>query len=497
MKNSHFGRDKLKRQNKQHNHKSNKKLSRRNKIFGISEKPSYICIGISENHADFCIGKMENKYLSRKIDSQLLLWSKEEDRKPLLIRGARQVGKSSAVRHLGSQFDYFIEINFEQRADVRVLFEKNMSPQDICENISLLYNTPITPGKTLLFFDEIQASIPAISSLRYFYEKYPELHLVAAGSLLEFALEELPSFGVGRVRSMFVYPFCFEEFLSATSNELLWQAIQKANTEKPLMEPIHNKALSLLKKFLILGGMPEVVSSFVNGKSMLECMMVLDDLIISYKDDFSKYKKRVPSTRISEIFDSVVQNASKQFQYTGAAEANLKQIKEALNLLIMAGLVIPVTHTAANGIPLGAEANPKKRKMLPLDTGLFQRLLGLNISDIILSDDFEAINKGAIAEIFVGLELKKSGSCYWQNELYFWKREEKNSNAEVDYLIQQGENIIPIEVKSGNKGSMRSMHLFLDEKKSKYGIRCSAENFSSINNITIIPLYSAGCIISR
>lgn len=242
--------------------------------------------------------------------------------------------------------------------------------------------------------------------------------------------------------------------------------------------------------------MPEVVSSFVEGKSMLDCMMVLDDLIISYRDDFSKYKKRVPSARISEVFDSVVQNASKQFQYTGAAEANLKQIKEALNLLIMAGIVIPVTHTSANGIPLGAEANPKKRKMLPLDTGLFQRLLGLNISDIILSDDFEAINKGAIAEIFVGLELKKSVSCYRQNELYLWKREEKNSNAEVDYLIQQGEDIIPIEVKSGNKGSMRSMHLFIEEKKPQHAIRCSTENFGSINNIIIMPLYSAGNIIA-
>lgn len=439
---------------------------------------------------------MENNYLHRKIDAQLLGWSKESKRKPLLVRGARQVGKSSAVRHLGSQFDYFVEINFNQRADVRLLFEKNMSPQEICENLSLLYNTPIIPGKTLLFFDEVQASIAAISSLRYFYEKYSELHLIAAGSLLEFALEKLPSFGVGRVRSMFVYPFSFEEFMIATGNKLLWEAIKKANAEKPLIEPIHNKALSLLKKSLILGGMPEVVSSFVEGKSMLDCMMVLDDLIISYRDDFSKYKKRVPSARISEVFDSVVQNASKQFQYTGAAEANLKQIKEALNLLIMAGIVIPVTHTSANGIPLGAEANPKKRKMLPLDTGLFQRLLGLNISDIILSDDFEAINKGAIAEIFVGLELKKSVSCYRQNELYFWKREEKNSNAEVDYLIQQGEDIIPIEVKSGNKGSMRSMHLFIEEKKPQHAIRCSTENFGSINNIIIMPLYSAGNIIA-
>lgn len=439
---------------------------------------------------------MENKYLYRKIDSELEKWSKETNRKPLLIRGARQVGKSFAVRELGRKFDYFVEINFDQREDVRVLFEKNLSPQEICNNLSLLYNTPIIPGQTLLFFDEIQACIPAISSLRYFYEKYNELHVIAAGSLLEFALEELPTFGVGRIRSMFVYPFCFEEFLIATGNNMLSQAIQNANFQNPLTEAVHSKALSLLKNFLILGGMPEVVATYVNGKSMLESMMVLDDLLISYKDDFAKYKKRVPSARISEVYESVMKNASKQFQYSGTADANIKQIKEALNLLIMSGLVIPVTHTSANGIPLGAEVNSKKKKLLPLDTGLYQRLLGLNLSDIVLSDDLDLINKGAIAEIFVGLELKKSASCYIRDELYFWKREEKNSNAEVDYLLQIGEDIIPIEVKSGKKGSMRSLHLFLAEKKSKYGIRCSTENFNIMDNIKIIPLYWAGVLRS-
>lgn len=444
----------------------------------------------------FKVGKMENKYLYRKIDSELVKWSKETNRKPLLIRGARQVGKSFAVRELGRKFDYFVEINFDQREDVRVLFEKNLSPQEICNNLSLLYNTPIIPGQTLLFFDEIQACIPAISSLRYFYEKYNELHVIAAGSLLEFALEELPTFGVGRIRSMFVYPFCFEEFLIATGNNMLSQAIQNANFQNPLTEAVHSKALSLLKNFLILGGMPEVVATYVNGKSMLESMMVLDDLLISYKDDFAKYKKRVPSARISEVYESVMKNASKQFQYSGTADANIKQIKEALNLLIMSGLVIPVTHTSANGIPLGAEVNSKKKKLLPLDTGLYQRLLGLNLSDIVLSDDLDLINKGAIAEIFVGLELKKTASCYIRDELYFWKREEKNSNAEVDYLLQIGEDIIPIEVKSGKKGSMRSIHLFLAEKKSKYGIRCSTENFNIMDNIKIIPLYWAGVLRS-
>lgn len=435
---------------------------------------------------------MEDKYLYRKIDDQFLAWSKENQRKPLLVRGARQVGKSSAIRNLARHFNYFVEVNFDQQKEVCALFERGVSPQEICENLSLIYNTPIVPGKTLLFFDEIQACIAAISSLRYFYEKYPELHLIAAGSLLEFALEELPSFGVGRVRSLFVYPFSFEEFLIANNETILWKAIQKSNSQKALLELAHKKALLLLKKFLVLGGMPEVVASYVNGKSMLDCLKIMDDLIISYKDDFSKYKKRVPESRITEVFDSVVQNAGKPFVYSGAANANYKQIKEALNLLIKAGLVIPVTHSAANGIPIGAEINPKKQKMLPLDTGLFQRILGLDMSNIFLSDDFEVINKGAIAEIYAGLELQKATSCYHKDDLYFWKREERSSNAEVDYLIQKNENIIPIEIKSGKRGSMQSLHLFLKEKQSLYGIRSSSENFCVYENIKVIPLYAIG-----
>lgn len=433
-------------------------------------------------------------YLHRTIDSALLKWIRDKRRKPLLLRGARQVGKSSAIRNLGSKFKYFVEVNFDKNRDINTLFEQNLSPHEICEQLSIIYNTPIIAGETLLFLDEIQSCESAISSLRYFYEDYPELHIVAAGSLLEFALESLTSFGVGRVRSMYIYPFSFEEFMIACGETALWNVIKKASAEKPLLDIIHKKAITLLKKFFVLGGMPEVVSAYTQGANILECLRIMDDLIISYRDDFSKYNKVVPESRISEVFESVVMNSGKQFTYTGAANANIKQIKDALDLLIKAGLVIPVTHTSANGIPLGAEINPKKRKMLIFDTGLFQRILGLNLSELILTDDLEVVNKGAIAEIFVGLELQKNSSIYTKEELYYWKREAKSSNAEVDYLIQKGEKIIPLEVKAGMRGSMQSMHLFISEKSSDYGIRCSSENFSSFDKIKIIPLYAAGLI---
>lgn len=433
-------------------------------------------------------------YIHRTIDSALVNWTSDNKRKPMLLRGARQVGKSSAIRNLGNNFKYFVEVNFDKSQDVHTLFKQNLSPKEICEQLSLIYNTPIIAGETLLFFDEIQSCEAAISSLRYFYEDYPELHIIAAGSLLEFALESLASFGVGRIRSMYIYPFSFEEFLLACGERALWDAICKASADKPLLEPVHRKALSLLKKFFILGGMPEVISAYTEGAQMLECLRIMDDLIISYKDDFSKYNKRIPESRISEVFDSVVMNSSKPFVYAGAANANTKQIKEALELLVKAGLVIPVTHSSSNGIPLGAEINSKKRKMLLFDTGLFQRMLGLDLSELILSDDLEVVNKGSIAEIFVGLELQKNSSPYSKDDLYFWKREAKSSNAEVDYVFQHGEQIIPIEVKSGIKGSMQSMHQFLKEKESIFGIRCSSENFSKFDNIKVVPLYAAGII---
>lgn len=430
-------------------------------------------------------------YLRRNIDHVLLDWSKELSRKPLLLRGARQVGKSSAVRELSKYFDNFLEVNFEEQKQVHSLFSGDLSPKELCENLSVFYNTQIVPGKTLLFFDEIQSCIPAISSLRFFYEKYPELHVIAAGSLLEFALSELPSFGVGRVRSLFVYPFSFDEFLSASGGEILIKAKQGVSSKQPLNEVIHYKLLDYLKKFLVIGGMPEVVAKYIEDGKLLECQNILDDLIISFKADFTKYKKIVPFSRISEVFESVAQQAGGKFVFTGAATmSNYKQIKEALDLLIMAGLVIPVTHSSANGIPLGAESNSKKRKMLIFDTGVFQRLMGLNISDILFEERFEMVNKGSIAEQYVGLELLKSSSSFLQQNLFYWQREKLNSNAEVDYLIQKQDKIIPIEVKSGKQGSMQSLFLFLKEKKCDFGIRFSLENFSVYDNIMVYPLYA-------
>ena len=440
---------------------------------------------------------MANIYLNRKIDNELSVWSRDSNRKPLLVRGARQVGKTASVRKLAEQFEYFIEINFEEQKQVHQLFSGDISPDEICENLSILYNIPVVEGKTLLFFDEIQSCLPAISSLRFFYEKLPAVHLVAAGSLLEFAFEEIPSFGVGRIRSFFMYPFSFDEFLLACGEELLLKAKQNASIQNPLSLPLHQKLLKYLKRFMVLGGMPEVVVNFVKNKNVTMCQRTLNDLALSLKDDFAKYKKRVPALRISEIFESIVQQSGGKFVYSKAiTQANHRQIKEAVDLLVKAGLVIPVTHTSANGLPLGAESNAKKRKLLIFDTGIFQCLLGLDISDFIFSDDFQLINKGSLAEQFVGLEILKASSCYSQTNLYYWHREALNSNAEVDYVINKSDNIIPVEVKSGTKGSMRSMYIFLDEKKKNTGCRFSLEPYTSYNKIVAYPLYAVSDYMS-
>lgn len=435
------------------------------------------------------------KYLRRYIDEDLKRWSENKNRKPLLLRGARQVGKSSAVKQLGCSFTYFVEVNFESDKAIHEFFKGDLNPLAICEKLSLYYNIPILPGESLLFFDEIQQCPPAISSLRFFYEKYPELHLIAAGSLLEFTLSELPSFAVGRVRSLFMYPLSFNEFLMAHQEDRLLNAKKKATYNQPLPTPIHEKLNDYLKKFLILGGMPEVISIYVNNGTILECMQVLDDIRVSLYADFAKYKEKIPTLRIQEVFHSAAEQSGGKFVYANASKGSTyRQIKEAVELLTMAGLLIPVYRTSANGIPLGAGADTSQFKLLILDTGLFQRMLGLDISHLFTSNDWQTINKGTIAEQFAGLELLKNSSPYFQTNLYYWQREAKSSNAEVDYLIQQNEKVCPIEIKSGLKGSMKSLFLFLEEKSIEYGIRSSLENFSEYESIKVRPLYSLGDI---
>ena len=434
-------------------------------------------------------------YIQRKIDDVLLTWQRSSSRKPLLIRGARQVGKSTAVRNLSKQFDYFIEINFDEQPEYQNLFANTSDIGDLIEQLAIITQTEIIEGRTLVFLDEIQASLPAISKLRYFYEKKPNLHVIAAGSLLEFALSELPSFGVGRVRSLFMYPFSFIEFLGALNEKPLASMIQQSNSERPINPIFHEKLKSYFKKFLIIGGMPQAVQTYVAKGDLLEVQRILDDLIIAIQADFVKYKRQIPRTNIKSVFESIVKQVGTKYKYSNdLTSLTNPMIKQVIDLLEMAGLVYQVTHSSSNGIPLGAEANPKKIKLLIFDTGIYQRILGLDVASLLLKDDIEVINKGNIAELFVGLELLKSNDAYEKTALYYWHREAKNSQAEVDYVIQNQDFILPVEVKAGTKGAMQSMHLFMDEKKSRYGLRLSLENFTEYEKVKVLPLYAVSNI---
>jgi predicted AAA+ superfamily ATPase len=437
-------------------------------------------------------------YIARDIDKELLIWKNSKNRKPLLLRGARQVGKTSTVRNLAKHFEYFLEINFESDRSIHTLFEGDLSIPRIMEDLSAIYNIPLQPGKTLLFLDEIQSCLPALQTLRYFYEKVPGLHVIAAGSLLEFAMSQIPSFGVGRIRSLYMYPLSFNEFLTALGEEKLILLKKKADPEHPLSAPLHDKLTGYLVKFILLGGMPEVISVYLQSHDIPECLRVMDDLMFSFYDDFAKYKARTPAGRIREVFDAVILQATKKFVYAKAPlQANYPQIKDALQLLIQAGLVIPVKHFSANGLPLGAEVNPRRQKMLIFDTGIYLRLLDLDIRDLLLSKDLMMINKGNVAEMFTGLEWIKYQSPYEKTELYYWHREARNSNAEIDYLFPLRGQIIPVEVKAGTKGAMKSMFIFLKEKKRDHGVRISLENFSSYGKIIVIPLYAIDWLINN
>jgi uncharacterized protein len=310
----------------------------------------------------------------------------------------------------------------------------------------------------LLFLDEIQSCLPAISSLRFFHEKRPGLHIVAAGSLLEFALKNISSFGVGRIQFLFMYPLSFIEFLWANNENRLHKLIMQSDSQHPINEVFHKKLVTYLKQFLFTGGLPEVVDTFVRTGDLRQAQTVLDMLINGLEDDFAKYRRLVSSIQLREVFESITAQTVNRFTISKAFERMSHQkIRESLILF---------------------------------DHGVFQRLLGLELSQHLIPGDFEAINKGNLAEQFAGTEFLKYAEPYNRRQLYYWHREKKGSNAEVDYVIQRSDQALPIEVKSGKQGKMQSLWMFLKEKKIDLGVSISLENFARYPNIDVFPLYA-------
>jgi predicted AAA+ superfamily ATPase len=371
-----------------------------------------------------------------------------------------------------------------------------------CEKLSGSLGIPIMPNETLLFIDEIQVSKEAIMSLRYFKEDYPELHVIAAGSLLEFALEELPSFGVGRIRSLYMYPFSFDEFLMAQGLELMVNYKKKATSTDPMTEKAHKVLVDQLRSFYLVGGMPAAVTEWMETHSYIEVSHVHTDIIQTYEDDFNKYKKRVSPVLLRQVLRSVALQIGSKFVYAIATrDVHSSVVRDALHLLTLAGLITPVKHTNGNGLPLGAEENDSYVKYLFFDLGVMQTMLDIPAADILMASDLDFVNKGGTSEMFAGLEMQKYRDCFQKAEMHYWHNTTKGSNAEVDYLKAQNGKVLPIEVKANTQGGMQSLWIFMRKRHLHNAIRTSLENFGQFDyfdpeenfeqrHVDIIPLYA-------
>ena len=454
-------------------------------------------------------------YFKRHIDDRLREWKTSTQRKPLLIRGARQVGKSTAVRELGKTFKYFLEINLEKQPDFRKQFPENIDVKRTCENLSGTTGIPIIPGETLLFIDEIQTCKEAIMSLRYFKEDYPELHVIAAGSLLEFALQDLPTFGVGRIHSVFMYPMTFDEFLKAMGKEGLLAMRHSADSFHPLDNVFHDLLVEQFRIYLLVGGMPEAVATWKATSDFLQCQNIHNDILLTYEDDFNKYSRRISPDLLRTTLHGVCHQMGQKLTLSQISEGHRSyQIREALQLLTLAGLLTPVVATAANGFPLDAEADNRRVKYLFLDSGLLLSVLHLDgdlsqqlVRLIMTGTPQDLVNKGSITEMVAGLELMRYRSAIQRPRLYYWEKSGK-SIAEVDYLTIQNMKVLPIEVKAGTQGGMKSLWIFMREKHLTDAVRCSLENFGSfdyidkeghdaIRHIRICPLYALSSLFSN
>lgn len=430
--------------------------------------------------------------MKRLIDWHLKTWKEQKNRKPVLLKGARQIGKTYSVRQLGKHFDSLVEINFELVPQAKTIFEKDLQPKRILWELGLLTGTQIVPGKTLLFLDEIQAAPQAILALRYFYELMPELHVIAAGSLVDFAIEKV-GIPVGRVSTLYVYPLSFMEFLAATGNG---QFIESILQKTPLAEILHGKLLDLLGHYLAIGGMPEAIRAWTETNDPRASYEAQTELVETYRQDFSKYAKRHQLPYLDILFNQIPHFIGDQFKYSEIHGNNKKrELAPCLDLLCRANVIHQITHTAANGLPLGAEINLNWFKVMMLDVGIAQNLLGLDLPAWFLNPDKNLINRGPIVEAFVGQELLAYSSPKSKTELYFWKREAPGAQSEVDYIYDKQHTILPIEVKSGHGSTLRSMHKFLEtHKQSKYGVRFWSESYLESDKIDSRPLYAVATL---
>ncbi len=434
--------------------------------------------------------------MDRLILKKLNQWKNKPDRKPLIVRGARQVGKSYTINHFGkTHFTGKIHVvDFEKHPDWYRIFEKNLVPARIINELEILLNEKISPGNDLLFFDEIQAAPKALRSLRYFYEDLPQMHVIAAGSLLEFALNTI-SFPVGRVQILDMHPMNFYEFLMATGKNKAAELIL-ANPDT-LPGAIHEMLLDSLRHYMFVGGMPECVKIWRDRQSMAAVFEIQSGLVDTYRQDFSKYAPYVDKRSLNHALNAIGKNVGCQIKYTRLSDDFTGPTnKKAFDLLAMARIVHKVCASSPASLPLGTNASEKKFKSLVIDVGLMRCLNDLPANTEYVKNNLLFMYNGAMAEQFVGQEFISSGT----GNLYYWSREAKSSSAEVDYLIVRNNKIFPVEIKGGAAGKLRSMHLILQEyPQIDQGYVLSVAPYGKIpdQKLTFLPLYYAYGLISR
>ncbi|MDR2511928.1 MAG: AAA family ATPase [Bacteroidales bacterium] len=403
---------------------------------------------------------------NRRIITSLREWADNPKRKPLILRGARQVGKTTVVQEFAKEFDVFLHLNLERKADKSV-FDVNDTPEDVLIAIYLLKNKERKQGRTLLFIDEVQNAKKAVAMLRYFYEDMPKLFVIAAGSLLETLIDVHLSFPVGRVEYLALRPCSFSEFLGAIGENQIREKLLSAK----LPDAIHNHVIKLFNEFVLVGGMPEIIASYAENRDIVALRKIYDSLLNGYNDDVEKYAgNKTERNVLRHILKNGWRYAGQRIKFEGFGESNYKsrEVGEAFRTLEKA-LVLELCYpTVSTDVPLSPDLK-KSPKLMWLDTGIVN-YVAKNQLELFGTPDISEHWKGKIAEHIVGQELLSHNDSVL-SQRNFWVRDAKNSHAEIDFVIQTNRQLIPVEVKSGHNSKIKSMHLFMSQSKHNFAIR--------------------------
>ena len=423
--------------------------------------------------------------MKRNAIADLKKWKDDAERKPLVIRGARQVGKTWLMREFGQTcYDHFVYFNFDEEDELKSIFETNKNPQRIVELLSMVAGEKILPGETLIIFDEVQECPEALNTLKYFKEKANDYHVIAAGSLLGTLLAQPKSYPVGMVNLLDLYPLTYDEFLEATDPALYayYENIQK---DQPIEDIFHNRLLDAYNNYLIIGGMPECVTSWVNYKDPARVSQIQRELIEIYENDFSKHNGKVNSGRILMVFRSIVSQLAKsneKFIYGAVRQGGrARDFEEAIEWLVSAGMLNRVYNVAKMEHPLSAFDKLDQFKLFLFDTGLLKHMAGIDNSAILLKNDYQF--KGPLTENYLLQQLRGQ---FEVEPRYFSAK-----NSEIDFVLQNGMEIIPVEVKGGEDKSAPSFKRYVSEHHPEYALRFSKRGYRKDGEIINIPLYLA------